>query len=770
MIANDSEGPLLPPGAKPRAVILLPEKDAYLAGIYFNLLERAGFLPRLATGEDSLDGDDLTLMGFQMAAANPKLAQSIPAHRLLIDFHFKKDYEQNPTAYPFHLLDHLTVIVHDHEAERFLLKSIRAMNCKTALFPYKSQVNACAIGPGERKIFSPAEFKGHPWLAGMEVEYISPPFPPMAPAGSFIVAPEYDPAIWPTLFWGAEGGLPAVLPANESFSSWFFYGALLFDPSSQEDFNFKTSMLSRPAPAGTKPEGVKRKIGIVAPRHGRNAPGGAETLADNLARNLRTAGHDAEIITTCTDSMIKWNNHLSEGLSNDEGLPVRRFAIDKTDQTGFHSIGHKINKREPVSWTEETEWLRLSIRSRAMEAYLKAHEADYDHLFFVPYLYGTAYWPSQIAPEKSYLIPCYHREAPAYTRALRQNAMWVSGISFNTLAEKRLAETELKIRNENTEVIGLGVDTRIKGDPARFRAKTGVDYDFLLYVGRLQREKNVPQLLDYFHSGAGQIKSGLLLAGMGDVRVKDDPSIRLKSLGFVPEQEKIDAYSACLAFVLPSTQESFSIVMMESWLQGRPVIANAACNVAREHIYTCGGGLLYSDAAEFAQAVRKLEQDKAYADELGQKGREYALANFQWENIIARLDKFLNGAPPRPLWERLGEAARRSSYALSEGREGPMTHMLSEIRRNLMGGEVAYETPLLEALANVDEQSHIHPEYREFSDRPVIGPLLSKIRGLMTNHLRKNYLEILESKQTRFNSETVKIIRRLFEDIRKLGG
>jgi len=750
--------------AKPSAAIILPENEQWLAKAYSAMLEKAGWKVSTPRAGDFAYNGEVVIIGFEIAAANQGLAASIPADRLVIDFHYDAAYESGERQAPFHLLDYVTAIVHDHEGERLIRSVVRSLNCRIVMFPYVPDVAPAAITGGSRKIYSITKFYGHPWLAGMDVEFVSSPFPKTAPQNSFIAAPGYDPALWPLIFWGAGASMPLVLPAVETFQRLFFHGAALFDPKSEEDFKIKVKALTRPAPAKTdKP---KLKIGVAVPRYGKNAPGGAETLAAQLAENLAAMGHDAEILTTRTDSMLKWNNNLPSGEEMDGKVKIRRFGVDNTDQTKFHHIGHKINRREDISYSEEVEWLRLSIRSTAMEKHIELRGDEYDWLFFIPYLYGTTYWGSQIAPEKSFLIPCYHKEPPAFTRALRLNGGLVAGLSFNTLSEKRMAESELGIDNPGGVVIGAGLNTEEKGDAQRFRSKFGASGDFLLYVGRLQREKNVPVLLDYFREYARESGGGvgLMFAGKGDVKIPEDSGIH--NLGFVSEQEKIDACAACYALVLPSTQESFSFVMMEAWLQGRPVLADGRCNVAREHIYASGGGLLYHGAEGFAGAVTKLRKNPALANEMGAKGRQYVLDNFKWSVIAERLVNTLRTAEIKPIGKRLGEHAKAALAAFEKSAPAAFEQWINDAERMIAMGKAHHAVSTRDILSIVEESSDIGTIYREFSNRAMIGAALSRLRGALTRHIQKNYIEVLESKQSAFNKEAVRLLKRMYGETR----
>jgi hypothetical protein len=210
--------------------------------------------------------------------------------------------------------------------------------------------------------------------------------------------------------------------------------------------------------------------------------------------------------------------------------------------------------------------------------------------------------------------------------------------------------------------------------------------------------------------------------------------------------------------------------MMEAWLQGKPVIANAECNVAREHIFTCGGGILYANAEEFSAAVRTLTENPALAAEMGRKGREYVLSNFSWDRIMERIEKALTGgSAPRPLWERLGNEARQTVRYMAEGAGRATEDVVAAIVESRSRGAVTGELPVGEAMERFAERAMIKTDYREFSDRPYIGAVFSKIRGAITNHMRKNYLELFESRQVNLNAEAARLLKRLYGEIRRGG-
>ncbi|VAX22811.1 hypothetical protein MNBD_NITROSPINAE01-1763 [hydrothermal vent metagenome] len=740
--------------------------DYGFTDVYVSLFEAGGWDVRVGSLEDINFPADLVIINFEDAGGVKRDIENMPAEKVVIDFHYDRKYESAFHEYPFYLIDNTTVIVHGLEAVRLFKKVVRPVKTRVVMLAYEGEWKSSQITHGaEGKIFIPARFSGHSWVESMDANFIGDSFPVEVPSGSFLVIPEYDPQVWPAIRWAVATGLPVIAPGLESFKKTIFYGSLLFDPESEDDFKSKISMLLRKAPQ--KAEKEKLKFGVVVPRYEKQSGGGAENHAGALAKSLITAGHNAEIITTQTDSMNDWNNNLPCGLSNDDDLPVRRFPLKNLDPTKHHMIGHKINMDRELSWSEETEWMRNSVRSQAMELYLAENSNDYDFLFFIPYLYGTTFWGSQVAPEKSFLVPCYHDEPLAYLGLLNQNAQWMAGIFFNTVAEKRLAERAMKIKNPGMFVIGEGVEVNAKGDAERFRNKYKIDGDFILYVGRLQREKNIPDLLDNFESFRANSDSDvkLVLAGRGDMPLSRTPVPGATYLGFLSEEDKIDAFSACSAFVLPSDRESFSIVMMEAWLQGRPVLASSACNVAREHIFKCGGGFLYEGDDEFLKAVEAVTSDRARSSVMGERGRQYVLDNFKWEKIVDNLINTLRKTEIKPLWERLGDGPKTDRRFVIA--KESFNSWLSSIGSDGETSPLESGSTLPEFIDNLEDRAEVRAKYREFSHRSVIGPIFSRIRGSLTRHLRKNYIEVIESRQGGYNRDIVRLLKKIYEELRK---
>ncbi|GAH76519.1 unnamed protein product, partial [marine sediment metagenome] len=94
-------------------------------------------------------------------------------------------------------------------------------------------------------------------------------------------------------------------------------------------------------------------------------------------------------------------------------------------------------------------------------------------------------------------------------------------------------------------------------------------------------------------------------------------------LGLIDDQSKINAFSICDIFVLPSLDDAFGIVYLEAWLFKKPVIGVLEGNVAGLIDDNTNGFLVpFRDIKNLSFKIEILLKDKNKRDEFGQKGHE----------------------------------------------------------------------------------------------------------------------------------------------------
>lgn len=385
------------------------------------------------------------------------------------------------------------------------------------------------------------------------------------------------------------------------------------------------------------------KVAFVIPWYG-DIPGGAETECRQTAENLQKSGVDVEILTTCVKQFLSdWNtDHFTEGTYKENRITVRRFSVRKRDTKKFDEVNFKLMHNCRLSPIEEQIFMENMINSDNLYSYIRDHSNNYDYFFFIPYMFGTTYYGSRICPGRSILIPCLHDESYAYMDIFKNMFKDVKAVIYNSEPEKELANKIYDIKGHQI-VMGAGMDTDISYNARRFRDKYDIKNDFLLYAGRRDSGKNVSLLMEFFarykESYDGDLK--LVLIGKGELAIPKEYKYDILDLGFVPFQDKLDAYAAATLFCMPSTNESFSIVIMEAWLCGTPVLVHADCAVTKDHCIKSNGGLYFSNYDEFEECIKYFLEKPEKRDIMAHNGKKYVLGNYSWETVVEKYKHLL---------------------------------------------------------------------------------------------------------------------------------
>jgi hypothetical protein len=84
---------------------------------------------------------------------------------------------------------------------------------------------------------------------------------------------------------------------------------------------------------------------------------------------------------------------------------------------------------------------------------------------------------------------------------------------------------------------------------------------------------------------------------------------------------------------MPSYFESLSMVAIEAWALGKPVLANGRCDVLKGQCIRSNGGLYYESFPEFMETLRAIDSYPMLAGALGAGGRSYFEKNYTWPII-----------------------------------------------------------------------------------------------------------------------------------------
>ena len=182
----------------------------------------------------------------------------------------------------------------------------------------------------------------------------------------------------------------------------------------------------------------------------------------------------------------------------------------------------------------------------------------------------------------------------------------------------------------------------------RYRCEKGEDY--ILSVGRICSIKRVDLVLKALTHVARNIKLKI-------VGTPDEPGVmeylkneiakhhlweRVDFLGRVDNEVLLDLYAKALAVYYAPYNEDYGYVTLEALASGKPLITAKDSGGVLEFVEYERHGLVVEPTVEaLGAAINRLVQDRAWAERLGQAGREFVekseLMEQGWDQIVDRL-------------------------------------------------------------------------------------------------------------------------------------
>lgn len=403
------------------------------------------------------------------------------------------------------------------------------------------------------------------------------------------------------------------------------------------------------------------KIAYVVQRYGPEVNGGSEThcrlLAERMART-----HRVDLLTTRAVDYTTWKNEYPEGVTELNGVCVRRFGVDHPrNLRKFNKASRRIF-HGPHTEEDEVAWMKLQgpYSSRLLE-YIAANRGAYDVFVFQTYLYATTFGGLPLVADRAILVPTAHDELPMYLGIFDKIIPRARRVLCLTPEELAFLRRRFPQSNLNAEVIGVGLDPPPAPAPDshwdRIRNQIG-ESPFILYVGRIDESKGCKTLFEYFERYIAESQSvdlKLVMVGKPVMSLPNHP--RVVVTGFVPEATKFHAIRNCRLMVLPSPYESLCIAALEAWMLRKPVLANGNCAVLRGQCMRSNGGLWYSDYPEFREGMNELLGNDRLSAALGCQGERFVRNHCAWEQVDGKLDRILYSVASSSPQARAGRTA-----------------------------------------------------------------------------------------------------------------
>ena len=405
-----------------------------------------------------------------------------------------------------------------------------------------------------------------------------------------------------------------------------------------------------------------KPIAVVIPWFGKDLKGGAEQQARQVALRLAKRGYSIEVLTSCCRAFHDdWGtNHLNPGIYHEDGILIRRYPVVYRNRKAFNlvnsrALGIPHSKLKPgvnpLSQNESTLFVKENINSAALLEYLERYRESYHAFIFLPYLYGMTINGIPLVSDRAFLQPCLHDEVYAYLPEVDYIFHKAKCLLFNSPGELSLG-----IRLYGPGIIGksfvVGEGVEVRPNPERRSAKIrGLDFesaDYVLYLGRRDSTKNIDLLLRtyaFFREKNPDSSLNLVLAGPGSVSYKGFVD-GVKDFGRVSEKEKASLLKHCLALFQPSQNESYSRVVMEAWFYNKPVAVHGKCLATAGAVRAANGGWIATTETEWFNLFNLIvELPDHVRKRYGEKGKEFAKENADWNRVMDRYESVLENWP-----------------------------------------------------------------------------------------------------------------------------
>jgi glycosyltransferase involved in cell wall biosynthesis len=390
------------------------------------------------------------------------------------------------------------------------------------------------------------------------------------------------------------------------------------------------------------------KLAVVVQRYGADINGGAELHARYIAERLSRHA-TVEVVTTCARDYVTWRNELTPGLEQVNGVSVRRFPV--AHERTPHEFGRRSNRvfNHHHSIADELKWLDSEgPASRALVDYVESAAANFDFVLLFSYRYYHAWHVARRIPGKAIIVPTAERDEAIGLSVFGPVLRGVRALMYNSPEERAMIQAATGNDAVPGVVVGVGSDVPARTEPERFRRKFRMNRPFAIYIGRIDANKGCGELFSHFQRYAAAFPKGLDLVLVGSAIMDVPKHPRIHHLGFLDDGDKFDALAAADLLIMPSYYESLSMVALEAWALGRPVLANGRCDVLKGQSIRSNAGLYYESYEEFVEALYSLESNGPLNARLGRNGREYFRQNYAWPVIERKYLEMFDRLKERP--------------------------------------------------------------------------------------------------------------------------
>ena len=379
------------------------------------------------------------------------------------------------------------------------------------------------------------------------------------------------------------------------------------------------------------------------------ARGGAEDLIAGLSKGLAARGHDVRIVVA--------NLATPEGLyrfgigpSADSNQTIDGVSVRRIDPGIAYRVGNVAYRRDPYSATPTANRLRRSVSARLSAAIRTEIEAFRpDVVLALPHLFENVRIAFEIRRRDPFPLawmPLLHEDDPYWPfDDVRRLLPAADAVVAMTAHEATRLVDGYGAEPDRIHVIPPGVVAPTNPPEQTTGPPT------VLYLGRIAASKGIDRLARSMDTvwrtvpDAHVILAGastLDTAGIQAVLTSAAARSGTGTVDFLPDfsdSDKQGLLRSASVLVLPSTVESFGIVLLEAWASATPVVALDTPTM-RDVVTDGVDGLLVGpdDDRAMAEAIIACLADPDRARSMGLAGFRKVGDSYSWAKAARHLE------------------------------------------------------------------------------------------------------------------------------------
>jgi glycosyltransferase involved in cell wall biosynthesis len=363
------------------------------------------------------------------------------------------------------------------------------------------------------------------------------------------------------------------------------------------------------------------------------AVGGVESVVENLGEAFLERGHEVTVVAQCVDELHfgRLTHVIRERLKfapfEHNGIAVVQFRPSRRRRTLLLPLaaemipfGGRISRKW---WGKHSSGYYASVVKPVLQPLLDG--ADVVHVMGSNFMAVAAVEAAHAIGAPAAISPFAHIGEWG-DDSVSVRAYLSSDAVLATTAADAAVYSGLGVPADRLHVAGLPVPSALVQGEVPDSAIPPGDGPLIVYVGQRRPTKRVPLLLAATeHVWRSHPDARFAFIGPGAPLETTDP--RILDIGRVSDAERGLWLQRADLLCLPSSSESFGMVVAEAWSAELPVVVSDI-PVLRELVQASGGGLIASpDPASYAGAIVDMLEEPARARAMGRAGQDYWAAH-----------------------------------------------------------------------------------------------------------------------------------------------